>query len=294
MNTITIYIPRILNGTTVDCLRERFHVVGKIDRVDFVPIGKKQGFTEILYQQTISAFVHFEVLFIEGVRIKKIIDTTGSYKFVFGNHSLHPAYYIFLPATNPIPPTMMNKAQIVENCRFLEKKVEDLTEMVEQLTKNIAKLHEQNVVYDKIFYELISGLYNNGEQKGTVNKHFKLLGLLSPSRQYDSGNTSKWEYLPTTRQGDENERRIEILEKQIQKMTTTICYEDAELQDEQLLQRKHYNWQMTKAEEFNDSDNSISTHSSMPELIPIISDEESYYDSDTEFYYESDEEHIPN
>ena len=83
----------------------------------------------------------------------------------------------------------------------------------------------------------------------------------------------------------------ELTEKQIQKMTTsTSCCEDPELQDEQLLERKHYDWQMTKAEEFDDSDNSISTYSSMPGLISIISHNE----SDGENYYDSDDEYMMN
>ena len=86
-------------------------------------------------------------------------------------------------------------------------------------------------------------------------------------------NTHNWSHWPTTRQGDECEKRISELEVCMRDVTQDICrfkYPgqtsissnfNCEEQDSYLLMRKYEN--TSKLEDDNDS---ISTHSSMPEL----------------------------
>jgi hypothetical protein len=93
----------------------------------------------------------------------------------------------------------MNNPQIVENCRFLERKVTELSDQLEGA---------RNVIY-----QLIGGLFNQETQSGIIDMHNdSLFPECEQKFKYDM-KESIW---PTTRQGDELERRVADLEKKLE------------------------------------------------------------------------------
>jgi len=214
----SFYIPRMPVTTTVGMIREAFTSVGVIERVDFVPIDKKPGFEENMKFVVKSAFVHFTGLYRHGECIMNVIEQEGrSYAFYPFNNSER---WLILPGKNKIQGTMMNNAQIVENCRFLERKVAEQSETISKLEAKLEGVH--NAVY-----QLIGGLYNQRDQRIVIEHH---LSSLFPENQRDikssEENKSKWTIWPTTRQGDENEARIERLEALTGNM---LNFDEAEL-----------------------------------------------------------------
>lgn len=77
-----------------------------------------------------------------------------------------------------------------------------------------------------VVYQFIGGLYNQETQTGILE--YKLANLFTSDSANDSRlkkkviNTSKWGSCPTTRQGDENEKRIEELEKKVSELMNLI------------------------------------------------------------------------
>lgn len=146
-NNLSIYIPRIKVKSASDKfnVRQELAHIGTVSRVDYVPIGKKPGFVEDLTNDFMSAFVYYSYIKQEGMNIKQTIDKGEVYKYYL-KHNKNNHFWLILPIKNPVPNTLMNKAQIVENCRFLEKKVEELTETVKELDNIIRNLFFKNAV----------------------------------------------------------------------------------------------------------------------------------------------------
>jgi len=142
----SIYIPRIkiVFLDTDYYVRQDLSYIGTVSRIDYVPIGKKQGFKEDISSHIISAFVHFNYLSEEGIKIRKSMNDNCNKPYRYCLKSKRTSYWLLLPVINPIPDTLMNNAQIVENCRFLENKVEELTETVNELKKIIEELRPKN------------------------------------------------------------------------------------------------------------------------------------------------------
>ena len=232
---------------------------GKISRIDFTPINKKPGFGENVDSVVKSAFIHFSELNEPGSIIHYCIKEGEPYKFYPFENS--HKYWLLLPAKNPIPETMMNTAQIVENCRLLEKKVEDQDAKIKELERKLEGVHT-------VVYQLLGGLFNQREQGMVLDNHLSYLfpGEINTKEK----NTSKWDIWPTTRQGDENERRIERLEAVLM-MPYEGPYpkdfenEDEEQEDTALFERKR---EALQNQEESDGE---STHSSMYDLISYVS-----------------------
>lgn len=276
---------------------EVFKTLGTVSRVDFTNINKKQGFVENLSDPVKSAFVHLINLTELGIRVKAGVSEGETYKINPGVHSSDTEYWLILPAHSPIQETMMNNSQIVENCKNLEKKVNDQATTIQMHEFKIKSLEDDLAGIKTVVYHLLSGLYNQGDQSGIINKH--LQSLYPDYEPYGSSeNSSEWDNWPTTRQGDKNEARIAALEKKIAEMYVdeekeyeeamsrlTFVHphnrqeeyygddeekeEDEDQEDDQdenedtmLLIRK----QREKLDEFDESI-SVSTHSSMPSLI---------------------------
>ena len=116
---------------------------------------------------------------------------------------------------------MMNRHQIVDNCRVLEAKVE------EQATQ-IAALQSQLENTNYVVYNLLGGLFCQRTQGLPLRDHLAILhgemeiGSTSDKEQKkfmeELSTKSKWTIWPTTRQGDSNEERIQVLEARIEKL----------------------------------------------------------------------------
>jgi hypothetical protein len=125
-----------------------FHAycIGKVSRVDFVPINKKPGFQDETEEtgNVISAFVHFTELYNTPITLAILneLENERSYNLHLNEICQRNSYWILLKSKNPIPETMMNNAQIVDNCRFLEKKIDSLMDIVNKQEERIRQLEE--------------------------------------------------------------------------------------------------------------------------------------------------------
>jgi len=264
MSPSNIYIARVSSFVTEENIRAELAQLGNITRIDFTPLGKKPGFVENLASNIKSAFVHFE----GPLNYSNLSVSIAEY----GSVKMYPAflcgseYWILRTVQSPIPDTMMNNAQIVANCRFLENKVDEQAATIKAMEEKLEGMQ-------RVVYQLLGGLFNHSSQGGTLSNHLNTLfenNIGIPATEEEK-NTSKWGIWPTTRQGDENADRIAALESQVQSMTNFNTEEpmflsyDAvadETQDEELLMSKN----------MKIDDDSVSTHSSMPELVDASSD----------------------
>ena len=220
---ITIYIPRMSSFVTEAEIKTAFEYggIGQVSRVDFIRIDQKQGFTESTTEMTVkSAFVHFDYYynFEKTTNLIRNIGNGESHKF----YSLcDRGYWLLLKAKKQIQATMMNRHQIVDNCRVLEAKVE------EQATQ-IAALQSQLENTNYVVYNLLGGLFCQRTQGLPLRDHLAILhgemeiGSTSDKEQKkfmeELSTKSKWTIWPTTRQGDSNEERIQVLEARIEKL----------------------------------------------------------------------------
>jgi hypothetical protein len=218
MDSLSIYIPQVSAFITVEQIKTQFdHFgIGLVSRVDFIQIGQKQGFLEKNTELVIkSAFVHFNYYynFESTTNIIRKIGNGESYKVY---PSCDRGYWILLLAKKPIQSTLMNRHQIVDNCRFLETKVDEQT-------KQIADLKTQLENTTSIVRQLLGGLYCQSTQLSPLKDHLAVLS----GEKIDESEISytdrlkfieelklknKWSIWPTTRQGDSNEARIEAME----------------------------------------------------------------------------------
>ena len=146
----SIYIPRIKLGWSTSFIKEVMikNRIGVVSHIDFTPVNKKHGFSENYEQDLVSAFIHFS----STDYIFDHIKSGASYKI----HINPNEYWICLLNKNPVPRTMMNIHQVVENCRYLEtlielqaKKIEYLERMLEiqNMEKNDYKLQTYKTNY---------------------------------------------------------------------------------------------------------------------------------------------------
>jgi hypothetical protein len=273
--------------------------IGTVERVDFTPINKKPGFGENVDEIVMSAFVHFS---------DPLLGYDNCYNYMsdsyLGNNDFwddmtcnqpyrlqitRNEYWICLNNKKPVQYTMMNIHQVVENSRHLEN-------LVEEQKNKIQKLEEKIDNMDSVIKQLVGGLFCQTTQEGTLDTHLGVLDGEDLSSKQMPENTHKWSHWPTTRQGDDCEKRISALEVYMRDVTrfkypgqtSIVSSFDCEEQDSYLLMRKFEN--SSKIEDDNDSisthssipelvdDNSVSTHSSMPGLIDCRNDHSSMPD----------------
>ncbi len=232
--------------------------IGTVSYVDFTPINKKPGFKENLSDNLKSAFVHFSDPMMSSYdnnyhyNSRSTLGNENFWNIVLyrdGPYKLQISfgeYWLCFENINPVQRTLMNVHQIVENGRHLENLIEEQSETIKKLENKLEGLH--NVVY-----QLVGGLFNHKTQAGIMANHLHHIMGFNNCSSLDK-DTSKWDISPTTRQGDENERRIESLEQTVRDMLNFDCSEAVFTPQE---------------DEF-----SVSTHSSMPELEEVSVDSE--------------------
>ena len=283
MNSISIYIPRVNSNVTENYVKDVFGDQGitGIVRVDFTPIGKKPGFGENVDNVIKSAFVHFKVSnsYMQSTyNFWRLINESIGYKFY--PSYITTEYWLLLPAKKPIQQTMMNNSQIVENGRHLENLIEHQANKIEEQANKIEELSKKLDGVQNVVYQLLGGLFNQQTQGQTLEDHVCVLYSKERIRsRFEDPDDSAWEQWPTTRQGDDSERRIEALEQTVREMlnfdlpeAVFTPQEDDEEQDSELQARKFAPepWRIPTNEELFKED-SVSTHSSMPELIDCCS-----------------------
>jgi hypothetical protein len=226
MSSITsIYIPRMSVSVTEDQVIMEFDKfrIGQVRRVDFTPIVKRPGFGVDVDLVVKSAFVHFRHYYYNELTLeimRKIIDGES--------HRIRPAcstheYWLLLKSTNPIPDTMMNPAQIVENCRILESKVDAQALTIEKLEEKVDRIHS-------VVYQLLGGLYCHKTQSRTLDSQLDI--LFNDYTSLGLPDTSEWTSYPTTRQGDECEKRLSVLEEELEALRINAESNDVEEDDD--------------------------------------------------------------
>lgn len=217
---MTMYIPRMRLSVTENCVKEVMSVygIGAVNWVDFIPVNKKKGFHEIYEGHFKSAFVHFDkysTMSSENVLStfwQKLAENVPQKIPLSGDE-----YWICLKAINPIQRTSMNIHQIAENGRYLEDLIAEQNKELKQLRELVQKQDKQIDGLENVVYQLIGGLYCQKTQGDVIDVHLDVLGI--PNSHFkDQKNTHSSGRWPTTRQGDENTKRIELLESIVHKM----------------------------------------------------------------------------
>jgi hypothetical protein len=183
-------------------------------------------------------------------------------------------YWFILRNNNPVPRTMMNIHQVVENGRYLEGLIEKQNKKLEEQESTIKKLEAKLDGIHQTVYQLIGGLFNQGNQREIIEEHTKCLFPETTQEYTEDALPEKnmWTIYPTTRQGDECERRLEAMEQTIRDMLSYDCPEPQEhhyeehYDEAELLHRCNVNY-------IHNDNASLSTHSSMPDLIESTSDD---------------------
>jgi len=308
MNSITsIYIPRMsVLHTEEVVINVMFNLrIGTVTRVDFVPINKKPGFVEKFDDVYKAAFVHFYLpLPIYDGPPLPAEDTAGlcprnqsvwdmlAADEPFRVNVSPTEYWVILRNKNPVPETMMNIHQVVENGRHLESLIEKQNKKIEEQDATIKNLEAKLDGIHQCVYQLIGGLFNQGNQRDILEEHINCLfpGTTHEYTEDALPEKNKWAIYPTTRQGDECENRIEALEQQIQDMLkfdfnepSHHYYEHYEdhYDEAELSHRCNINYIHNDKASLNThssiselvDDDASSTHSSMPDLIDVRSDD---------------------
>jgi hypothetical protein len=212
--------------------------IGTVSRIDFVPINKKPGFVENFDDVYKSAFVHFYLPTEDAPKNKhnhvyprnkyiwdmivagepcRIHVTPTEYWFIFCNH-------------RPVPNTMMNIHQVVENGRHLEDLIEKQNKKLEEQDATIKRLEAKLDGVHALVYQLIGGLFNHGNQRDILEEHTKCL-FPDTKNEYTCDalpEKNKWTIYPTTRQGDDCEKRVEELEQTVRDMLKFDFHEPQE------------------------------------------------------------------
>lgn len=261
---LCIYIPRMSSFVTDVIIKEQLSFIGKIKRIDFTPINKRPGFYEGTNNNFKSAFVHFYYM---TPYYEDYFSKGEPYKFQ--PQFVSSEFWILLKAKNPTQETMMNKSQIVENCRFLEKKVEEQAQTIKTLENKVQGIHQ-------VVYDLLCGLFNQDTQRATLTNHLKeLFPNIDEKLSYENPDTSEWSIYPTTRQGDNNERRIIDLEEQVKWIQENdYMDEEAVFKPYEELYEEDENSMLKDISSENNDDITVSSHSSMPYLIEYNDNDE--------------------
>ena len=177
--TTSMYIPRMSASVTEDYVKNVIEnsFIGKVSRVDFTPIDKRPGFSENFNSSVKSAFIHFEYHYHneKSVEIIEHLSEGGSHRLYLNN--IYKAnglqeYWILLKASNPVQETMMNNHQIVDNCRFLEDKIEEQEQTIKKMTEVINIMNENIIKLNSVQQLLIHSLEKKSpELKTNKNKY---------------------------------------------------------------------------------------------------------------------------
>ena len=142
MNSVaSIYIPRIRVYYTESEIESMLDNLGVISRIDFTPVNKKPGFHEEFGNTFMSIFVHFSKVYTHAYA-RIFWDTIREeipFRISFDGTD---EYLICLQNKKPVPFTMMNIDQVVDNARYLEEKVMKQADRIEELEKRLNMLEK--------------------------------------------------------------------------------------------------------------------------------------------------------
>jgi hypothetical protein len=220
---LSIYIPRMSithNESTIIQYIENCSI-GSVDYIDFTQINKKPGFSENINEKFMSVFIHFSCVY-DSTFWTIIQQEQQPYKLQINSRE----YWLCFKNKNPVQRTFMNVHQIVENGRFLENLIQEQSVEINNLKEIIENQQNKLANIDQIIYQLVGGLFNQNTQTSVISSYLESLNI---SYHANDSEYNKWGQLPTTRQGDSNEERINQLEKHIlPQMTRSSDFNKAE------------------------------------------------------------------
>ena len=158
-NAYSFYIPRIKSFHTEADVAQIFayYGIGNVLRVDFTPIHQKPGFAPEAQSDIRTAFVHCDVLYTTQLTdsILDTIESGASYRFYISEGQ----YWLILKNRAPVPETMFNNHQIVDNCRMLEQQIQGLTAKNEMLEATVAKQSEDIKRIQRVVTQLLGDAF---------------------------------------------------------------------------------------------------------------------------------------
>ena len=193
----SFYIPRINTHYLEEDVRYLFQEtgIGMVQRVDFAPINPRPGFGANVHNVVRAAFVHFNIIYNTDIanRIIATTDAGQSYGFYISEHQ----YWMLLKAHNPVPATMMNIHQVVDNCRVLEesvaeksnsteKRFEEQATRIAQLEATVATQSDDIKRLQETIYQMLGGLYCQRTQGDEIDLLYDYMmgGKLNNNREY--------------------------------------------------------------------------------------------------------------
>ena len=106
------------------------------------------------------------------------------------------------------------------NIEELSKIIQEQRETIQKLEKNMDEMRDNVFILQFALKELGASMFN---QETQMNSWLQMRKLICPKDEYQdvAPDSSKWT-TPTTRQGDDNDRRINELEKKIEELQKII------------------------------------------------------------------------
>jgi hypothetical protein len=216
MNSLnSIYIPRMSLSVNEKIIIEEFaKTLGEVLRVDFTCIDKKPGFNENHHPLFKSAFVHFKRFYNDMLShtILKVINSENSYKYY---PQCKKEYWILLKAKNPISETCMNNAQIVENCRYLEKKLELQEDKIKYLQETLEKVlyychNSDQEIQDTLLLHRKQEIFQEKRNACnlSVSTHSSMPGLINYYDYNTVSSSSSIEDLEENNNSSDSEKRL--------------------------------------------------------------------------------------
>lgn len=283
----SFYIPRINSIHTEQSVRMIFDYsgIGTISRVDFTPINSRPGFGVNTYNAFRSAFVHFNVIYDTEFANFIIANAESGKSYKYYTNNGRGEYFLILKNNNPVPETMMNIHQVVDNCRVLEERVAEksnsIETLIDQQVEKVAAL-EATVLkqsgdierLQEVIYHLIGKTFNHATESGSIFSNYNYMKFAKPEEkrflidQSDDG-TSEYEETFYTQKYSEYAESVS---------QQTDFSEETQGQTEPSfwLQLDENMGQLTM-----DDLVSVSTHSSMPPLVNVVTEDENSDTSST-------------
>jgi hypothetical protein len=236
----SIYVPRVNAFYNEADIVAIFTFMGFVSRVDLTPINPTKGFAKTFSEPNTrfhSAFIHFKYFHNHQFtnNIINVLESGGDYVW----HYTANEYFIIKKNHSPIPHTLMNVSQVVENCRLLENTVAEKVASLEN------KIEEQNQTIDRLqqsLYQLMTYTLCQTTQSEKINSLVNFM---------EYGKECRSRYLLDSEDDGTDEYEKQYYEKQ-------YCEDYKYLTEDQ--------------EDQEDS----SCSSSMPSLVSITSSDEEY------------------
>ena len=167
----SIYIPRVSAGYNAPLLEHIFNRdIGAVERVDLLPCSNQKFFDRPQASNRFNkAFIHFKYLY--DYQISKLILTTLEQGNSYHWHIQPREYFILLKNRDPVPSTILNIHQVVDNCRLLEQEVETQKREIDVLKDTVADLLEKNDRMIQEFMQVLARVYTTSEADRIFNAH---------------------------------------------------------------------------------------------------------------------------